>query len=176
MLADWLVASLRKVGCDSRSRTFPCRWCPAPILTRKPIRHNRRQFLSFVLAGVTSGIPTVAAWPDATHQRVAAGVPATCGGTVTVSVGDNEQLKSLAARGAFEEVVLEVIGGNSSGELLPGFDAQVIADTILRFTGHTGSPENVHGMDNLTGCGLFPLTVVELERVRRYRFWILFEE
>ena len=60
-----------------------------------------------------------------------------------------------------------MIGANSSGELRPGFDAQVIADTIKRFTGHTVSPEHVHGMDNLTGCGLFPLTVVELERVRR---------
>ncbi len=146
------------------------------MLIKKPIRCTRRQFLSLVVAGVTSGITTVAAWPDATHQRVAAGVPATCGGAVTVAVGDNEQLKSLVARRAFEEVVLEVIGANSSGELLPGFDAQVIADTIMRFTGHTVSPENVHGMDNLTGCGLFPLTLVELERVRRYRFWILIEE
>ena len=80
------------------------------------------------------------------------------------------------ARRAFEDVVLEVIGADSSGQLLSGFDAKVIADTIKRFTGHTVSPEHVQGMDHLTGCGLFPLTLVEAERVRRYRFWILIEE
>ena len=40
------------------------------MLTKKPIRHNRRQFLSLVSAGVTSGITTVAAWPDATQQAI----------------------------------------------------------------------------------------------------------
>ena len=82
---------------------------------------------------------------------------------------------SAARHLKFQPTAINVCGSDNQGNLLPEFNAQMVARAIARQIDQIVDPSSIRGLEDIPGCGMYCLWIRNGAQCQRYRFWILWE-